>query len=338
MIAAASIAALVACSKTTSVYEDASEIGLAPVNYLTKANGAINSTTYPQDESFKVFAVHTPSENGTQFDAADKNFTVYLTDAEFVNKEKGATWGGKTPYYWPKTGSLFFAGYSPARAVRESASYEFATTPGLTMTGFTQGAYAKAGVAASADMVDLMWFDHTAVSANTGAPAVIFKHALSYLTMNFKSTDAHAGIFTLKKVTLKGVKMKGNFTSAAKSSWTFDPATNAESIVIFDAAEGQAMTATAFTADNLLIIPQGIEASSLEIQYEQKTPAQQTILNTQSFTLEGGDTAGDDKGNWLVGFHYTYNFTFTFSAQEEILLTPSVEAWSDATAQEIEVK
>lgn len=333
LIVAAAFAALVACSKTTPVYEDASEIGLAPVNYLTKANGAINNTTYPTDESFKVFAVHTSSDNATQFDAAAKPFTSYLADAEFVNKN-GATWGGKTPYYWPKTGSLFFAGYSPARAVRQSAAYSFETTPGLTLTGFTQGAYAKADAPASADMVDLMWFDHTATSANTGAPAVTFKHALSYLTMNFKSGETHEGIFTVKKVTLNGVKMKGDFTSSNKE-WN-TAAGQAESIVVYEGA--QPMTKTAFTADNLLLIPQAIQVSSLEIQYEQKTPAGQTILNTQSFTLKGGDTAGTNDTNWLLGFHYTYNFTFTFSAQEEIQLTPSVEAWSEAKGQDIEVQ
>lgn len=332
LFAAATFAALVACTKTADVYEEAGQIGLAPVNYLTKVDGAISGTAYPENESFNVFAVYTASDAGTLFQDAAKPLTAYLTNAQFVNK--GEKWGGNTPYYWPKTGSLYFAGYSPNRAVCQSASYNFEGTPGLVLTGFTQGEYGKAGNQPSNTMVDLMWFDHTQTSANSGAPAVTFKHALSYLTMTFKSTEEHKGIFTLKKVTLNGVKMTGDFTSNDKKWAT--TAAQTESLKIYDGT--QLLDATAFTADHLLLIPQEIVPSSLEIQYEQKTPAGELITNTQTFTLKGGDTSGETIKQWLIGYHYTYNFKFSFSANEEILLTPSVEAWSEAKAQDFVVE
>lgn len=338
LFAAAAIAAMASCTKTTEVvYEPTGELTLSPLAYVAvKANGPITGTAYPADEEFNVFAGHTAMDPGTAFANAGE-IKPYLTDVTFAKASNNAAWAGKTPYYWPKAGSLFFTGYSPARA-KGTATVDYTQeNAGITITDFTQGAYAAEK---NAEMVDLMWFDMTANSANSGAPAAAFKHALSYITFNFKATTEQ--LFNLKKVTVKGVGTKGTFTSKDRV-WT-EPTVDTE-ITIFDGT--QELTNNAFTRDNLLVIPQTIDAKAITIVYEQHSSAgsAETITVTESFELPGGDGAAPDTAKWLLGKHYTYNFTFTPGTgggedplDGQILLTPEVEDWVKVADKETEIK
>lgn len=326
----AALAAGVACTQTSVVYEDTAEIGIAPVNYtITKAHqGAITGTSYPTDEEFGLLAFHTTGDAGTAIGDVTEPMTTYLDDVRFVYLRDGI-WHGAPSYYWPKTGSLFFAGYSPAGATKTDVSYSFDdAAEGLTIDGFVQGDYNY--VVENNNMVDLLWFDCTPVSYNTGAPEVTFRHALSYITLAI-NTNIEEGLFTLKKVTLKGVDFTGTFTSS-DLAWT---GSNSKDITVFEGT--QAVVSEAFKLDNILVIPQGIDAKCLELVYEQLPYAgatSGTITNTQSLDLTGGDTAGDNTDKWLIGKHYTYNICFT---AEEITLKPSVEAWEEMPAGNIEL-
>lgn len=319
-ILAAVIAVLAACTKTT-VYDDTrNEIGISPVaGQVTKAYfGPVD--TYNDGETFGVFAQHTTEDAAESFSGGSGDLSPYLSNVEFIkDASEAGVWHGSTTYYWPKTGSLYFAGYSPFSA-SGTKDYSFErSTPSLTITNFTQGNYSSSPD--KYQMVDLMWFDATSESANSGAPNVVFNHSLSWLTFKIKCSDGLNDLFAIKKVVLENINQTGTFTSnGEKSKAVWNPVSNPQSITLYD--DTQTITSTEYIIDNLLIIPQATQ--NLIITYTQKAAAGTPDIE-QTFTtkLDGGDGASG-KENWMLGKHYTY--TIKFSA-DKIKLTPSVDAW-----------
>ena len=341
LIFAAAIAIMAACAKTQVVNEDSGEIGVSPVSYMSTKVGAVIGTAYPNTESFNVFACHTSGENGESFKTGDGTLTadadaLYLDDYKFVNDGTG-TWHGNPAAYWPKTGSLYFAGYSPADITKASATYDFnRIAPKLTITDFEQGGYNNG----KSSMHDLMWFDVTSTSANTGTPDVVFKHALSYITFSLSCDESVKGIYTVKNVTLKDIYGIGTFDSGTAPYWTFPGTTTKKSdLELYNDETGQAISDTPYILDNIPTIRN--QAASATVTYLQKASASEgagVIEITETFKLTGGDGESQNQENWLMGKHYTYTLNFTMDPSEEIKLTPSVnENWTDVTGSDIEV-
>lgn len=378
LIIAAVVAAMAACTKSQVVYEDSDqEIGLSPVNYTaTKTDfyGPVESTVYPHDEEFNIFALYTEAPSGTEFSKSGSyTSSMYLSNATFTARDN-IVWGGVTPYYWPKTGSLYFTGYSPATAPQTADSelpgYTF--NPGsneakLTFPNFLQGAYSYTdGTSTPSEdsytMVDFMYFDvapfTTSVNYSTGSGSgypVTFKHALSWLTFKFGvDRDQINGLFTITKVTLKQVKSCATFTSGAgdiypRPAWSGH--VKANDIVLYDNtvhnSKGSNVLTYAdgakFTIDDILIIPQAIYGYgengnyTLEVQYTQRAAAGEAAVQQipATFKLSGGNGEGENDSEWLINKHYTYNITFT--ADNEILIAPSVDEWDDVNKGAIEL-
>ena len=371
MIIAAAVAAMAACTKSEVVYDDTQdEISFAPVSYTaTKAPvyGPVEGTTYPRDEEFKVFSLYTESQPGTEF-SASTGTTAYFEDATFERRDN-IVWGGVTPYYWPKTGSLYFTGYSPAELpqsqyTKPSASYDKTNGSKLTIPNFAQGAYAYTdGETANPQysMVDLMYFDikptdKSVNNAGSNGVPVVFNHALSWLTFNFSTANKQINdLFTITKVTLKNVGTCATFTSGPTlgamlvPEWS-DPVWKKD-IVLFDnskvlAATGnvlsyydyQTETGNKFVIDDVLVIPQAIpnynKNASIEITYTQKAYATApAVEQTQTFQLKGGvaDSNGDGIDNTLAG-EWVINRHYTYNitfSASEILIAPSVALWQD---------
>ena len=364
MFLAAAVAAMAACSKSQVVYDDNDvEIGLSPVNYsTTKAQvpGPVEGTTYPSEEQFKVFALYTSSAAGTAFSSSE-NTTEYFSDATFTRRDN-FVWGGVTPYYWPKTGSLYFTGYSPAEFIlsdtrdRPSVVYDKTNGSKLTIPGFVQGQYKYTDGTATPEnysMVDLMYFDiypsdnSVNNAGSTGVP-VTFNHSLSWLTFNFSTADNFLNdLFCITKVTLKNVAQCASFVSGPTLGTTLIPKwinhTSSADIVLYDNTSDDskgtnklsyydysAASGEKFTIDDVLVIPQDVpgytENTTLEIQYTQKANADSPeVKQTQSFSLKGGVGVDNEfVDEWIINRHYTYNITFSAS---EILIDPDVAVW-----------
>lgn len=350
VILAAAVAAIAACTKSQVVYDDNDvEIGLSPVNYMNTKTvyGPYEGTEYSDAEQFNVFAQHTTSSAGTAFTDAE-NLTPYLVDVTFGKKGTSDYWGG-TPnaYYWPKTGSLYFAGYSPAGAVKESAGYSFHQTNGgvLTITNFEQGAYSWSGISNNADyqMVDLMYFDvhNTTESVNGGVHSVTFRHALSWLDFNIKC--AHNGLdnlFAITKVSLTNIRNKETFTSGygdsdnkwPKPTWTQND--GGKEIILYDNGAKDLTDSPIFQIHDVLVIPQKIDGV-LRIEYTQRAAADTpAISQVAELKLTGGDGSNNNTESWLINKHYIYNITFS---ADEILLNPDIVSWDEAIVDNIEV-
>ena len=328
VLAALAIAAMAACTKSNVQYEQPGEIAFQPVaQKATKA--AVVGAGYPRDEAynFNVWAwwgaPNAEAEDVSQFTKP------YIDKGEFKYKS-GNSWSGVQTYYWPTTGSLFFAGYSPADA-EGNFDYDLQTKT-LIVGGYVQSTELS-------EMKDLMWFEATDKSHDNndthGVP-VEFKHALSWLTFKFKIAEGNEPMWTVKKVTLTDIKTKAQFTAQKEGDskvWS-----NHKVGGNIDVYNGSRLVNTdGFSAETVgqevIVIPQScaFDAVKLVIDFEQKTYVNGVVIpHTKTLALTG---AGINYDKWEPGKHYTYTITFK---GEEILIAPIVDEW-DAVTTGVEI-
>lgn len=325
LFAAFAIGTMAACTKSVVQYEQSSELTLQPVaGKATKA--AVTTTAYPTGINFNVWAWWSDKVAGSTDLAAFT--TPYIVEGEFTARDN-ISWGGVTPYYWPTTGSLVFAGYSPADA--EATSFTYAGTT-LTINGYTQ----------SADIAqtdDLMWFDLTDKSYDQngtdakGVP-VVFKHALSWLTFKFNlKTGVTPENWTVKSVKLTGIETKADFTAEKGNNPAWANWAVPEEVEVYGGSETVQYTADGTvlesTPNGVVVIPQSCASADakLVITYDLKTPYGGT-LSGQEVTLDLN--AGADGNAWRPGKHYIYTIIF---GANEILIAPAVAEWTEVKVE-----
>lgn len=346
VFAVLAIGAMAACTKSNVQLEPQGELTFAPVTKkATKA--VVDGTTYPTDETFNVWAWYGRDPATT---SATTNFTTeYIVEGGFKNN--GGTWAGwkdgaHRPYYWPTTGSLFFAGYSPASAKDSADSFAYnLQTKTLTVTNYVQSNVISA-------TKDLMWFDATESydqeTAIHGVPAV-FHHALSWLTFKFKlASGAPADNWKITQVELKGIENTATFTSP--STWTEPTATGTTDMRVYFGSHPVTTTENILEDGSALVIPQSCaytnkttNDASLVITYDLKNPAYTVGSSTipewitgQTRTLPlNGTNVGNAWDTWVTGKHYIYTITF---GANEIRIAPEVGRWADPVTQDINVQ
>lgn len=340
------VAALAACTKSEVQYEPAGEISMSPfAQNRTKA--MVAGTEFPQ-ENFMVWAWYKQLPAGTTdiaaWQASAEAQQTYIDEKPFKPSATSGLWGGVTPYFWPKVGSLLFAGYYPATAeMAAKVSYEFTSSVNkMTVAGFTPGDYLTTGFVNNADdanhVEDFMYFNMTPSSCDgntvgaensvaTGSQIdVYFRHALSWISVvvaKAEGTPAGATItvnsvkFTDVKTTGTGVVDNSPAAPATNEiSWT--PTEAKTDVVVF---EGKKVLGTAETLEKQpVVIPQEM-AGKLVITYTVSSSDGSSFTETKEVELADID---EDNTSWLTGKKYTYSITIGTS---EILIDPVIADW-----------
>lgn len=339
LVIVSAAALLAACSKGSVVYDGDSEIGFRPVSkgLSSKAVYGPVGTAYDQNESFRVFAYHKvgggAGEDWTTFYGDGSNIATYIDNGTFAYNGTYLNWvGSPDAYYWPKTGYLMFAGYSPSSV---SGACTPGATPVITVAEFQQGAYDNS--TATNQMVDLMWFNanddgmssvNNSLSAGNTAIPVQFHHALSWLTFKFYSDID--GEFYLTGATLDNVNSKGSFSgSTAGAAWSGHD--SKVTYTLYSNAAGEVLDATGKTADNMLVLPYDFTSDdtyTVTVKFRQGGTDQ--LEQTATMTLNGSATK-----EWEAGKHYTYNILIS---AKPIILDPSVDDWNDQNVGDITVQ
>lgn len=326
------VATLASCTKDESFYtEQDSEIKLAPVaSMLTKAvPGAVDGTTYPADENFDVYAYWKNEGAGSSF---TEDATKYLGDpaagygVEFVKKGDWF-WGGTTPYYWPKNGSLRFAAYSPADLAHE-VKHDLASDT-YTVLGYTQPYN-------TANTFDFLLAPTSVSYTSTTAVDdvdIVFEHALSWITLQAKAKDAVAAdAFTVHEITINNVNTVADLTAAMPektwSNWATPQSYVVNSNV--DITIDETVQVLDKVANGTVVIPQA--TTTVTVKYTQNalegTPALENQEITVPLLLDGNNTP------WEPGKHYIYTLIFGL---DEILITPAVADWEDVNVPAADV-
>ena len=317
------VGAMVACTKSEVKYDDnASEISFAPVA-TTATKAAIDGNAYPTAIPFNVFSYYAVNvEPGQVTNSWDSFTTLYLNNKKFAhNPAVNLFTGAEHSYYWPKTGSLVFAGYSPCVDMIESTSQSYTFADKLSIVGYVQSEN-------TAVTDDLMWFDETDYSFRENVVPVTFKHACSWLSFYVHSNTPDAN-FRIKKLVLNNVQVKGDFYTKVNPTWDLRYEEK-KNVVVMDADVEVPSDATQLQIDDngVIVLPQ--PCVSATITYTMDNGAGVVIEQTQTFDL----SAGINGTNWLYSKHYIY--TIQFSAAE-IMISPSVTDWDDVNGDMVVV-
>lgn len=340
------VAALAACTKTSVSYEQPGEIALAPVTRANMTKAAITGTTFPTTNDMGVYAFYNAGKlAGTLKDVFLDGSAAYLNNVEFVNRTGSGNWGGSTSYYWPKTGSLVFAAYSPKAAdlAYDAAKDEFSTK---TETDYVQSADL-------AKTVDLLWSPMTDKSHDktTISVPMVFNHGMSWVTVQAVAANTESeGKFKVKSVKLNGIVNKGTFkTAGATIDWT--PSTATVDVKTLSVFSNEAYTeipkmTPAVVLENVekgtVVIPQSLgDAVTLTVVFSQVMPtgawsADQNLTFTLNKCKVGEPAVELNK--WDNGKHYIYTLNFNIkgaAGENEILIKPTLTDWENVTANGI---
>lgn len=309
-LAAAATIALSSCVKNDTVYTDAQTPMEFKAFNVASTKAPIEGTTF--DQNISVFAVY----NNTG--------KAYFPETTFEKKEAGR-WGGNPARYWPTTGVMDFAAYSPAEAGTATADY-------------TGGSINKISVvcADNDDQNDILYGDllDNVTCPQTTPVAMQFHHALAQIVLKFKQGQAAAANtyqITVKKVVLNDVVLGGtlNITPAATSTIEWEPKNTAIALQVNTANLTLTDDYAANTLQGVLLVPD--VQTKVTIIYD-ITIGGQTNEVVQNVDLK--DTAIDE-GNWLAGRKYIYNLNINL---KEIEFAPVVEPWDDAPEKDITIE
>ena len=275
------------------------EICMSPVlSDMTKARAEGDTHLYPDGDSFGVFAYY----NETQ---------AYLENHKFTSVS--GICAGDDPVYWPLSGSLIFAGYSPySESIDAGFDVETKT--------FTINDYVADGT------TDLMYFlpelsggEVVGYDKSTASVPVEFHHSLSCVSFEIVSSTPTDRV-VLKSIKLVSANRCGDFQAEYNQEgdvcgeWK-----NVEHIdgdlFAFDAkgGEGQLLSTTPETYD-VFVVPGS--ATEIIIAYD--------ILigdDVQSNTVS--INPADYFQSWDISKKYTYNVSI--SGFEPIIVIPEVE-------------
>lgn len=329
-LAIAAVAALASCSKSEATYDDVQkEISFSPVTKnITKS--MVTDNAFPISESFNVWAWYKQLPASTSIADWQAENTIdnqwYIVEKPFVNND-ATTWKGQTSYYWPKLGSLLFAGYYPT-SLEGNVSYEFENEiMGGDNKMVFSGIY-QSKVAATGYSEDIMYFNMTGVSSASGPVAVIFRHALSWITVNVKKS-ADAPKIVIDEIKFTKVNDKGTGTvdnSAANNEIVWVTEGNIDAETVFGNNVELATTDTKLVEP--LFIPQTM-AGNLVIKYTIYSSPTEFFTETYTASLNSFKTSeAAAMTKWEPAKHYTYNIEIGTS---EILIKPTVQTWDEVT-------
>ena len=288
------------CVETNGLDEvPVGEICMSPVlsdMVRTRADDS-NTTPYPDNQSFGVFAYYSQTEAG---DPWTGKIETYFENQEF--KKENSIWSGVDPVYWPFSGSLIFAGYSP---YDKDADVDFdAGRATLSITGFDADG-AK----------NLMYFlpeltngKYVGYGKEKSSIGVKFNHAMSCLAFSFSKGDGNKSV-TLKQVMLSSVKTKADFSVSASNpsepqwtNWTVE-----KDLVVWEGE--QILYATPFEI-KAYVIPGNATDIVISYQVDGESGVKEKALTPQEITA------------WAINTKNTYNITI--NSMGELVLTPTV--------------
>lgn len=328
LIIALGAIALVACTKTSVSYEQTGEIGFAPVVRKNSTKAAVEGTAFP-NQKIKVYGYYDNSMATGSSYSAGKFAVEYLPGVEFA--KKGATWAGATtPYYWPKTGSMLFAGYSPV---------DFA---GVTFTlASNKFSVAECPQPEFSATKDLLYAGYT-TSVLGGTAPMTFSHALSWVTIKAKAAAADQ----IKITNIKFVGLAAKAFSAGLPEWTVSG--TKEQLNVFAPTSAFAVPAAETLVESNencgLVFPQALEnAAKIVVSYEMNNGAGQWFAQAPfvaQLNLLTSNKGANTIDKWEAGKHYTYIINFSRieggpDSSNEITIAPTVNDWTPVTANGI---
>lgn len=183
---------------------DNTEISYQVISGRTKA-----LETYPTEVPFVSSAWYLPQ--GKKWDANKEDAQLYISSEVISYDDATNAFKAKTPYYWPKKGSLTFMAYSP-----ESAKIQITKDKGVKVTGWATNGSDKRIDLMVADIVK----DKSANGTSYGMVGVpiVFRHILSKVAVTaFIEKEEQGKEIFLNRIIFRNVYGEADFNG---SEWT----------------------------------------------------------------------------------------------------------------------
>ena len=183
---------------------DNTEISYQVISGRTKGP----SETYPTTVPFVSSAWYLPQ--GKKWDAHKADAQLYISSEVISHDDATNKFKAKTPYYWPKKGSLTFMAYSP-----ESAKIQI-TKDGVVVKGWATNGSDKRIDLMVADIVKDKSANGTSYSM-IGVP-IVFRHILSKVAVTaFIEKEEPGKEISLNRIIFRNVYGEADFNG---SEWT----------------------------------------------------------------------------------------------------------------------
>ena len=273
---------------TLADWTDVSADGTGEIQFTAdvKDSGISNATSLANGDSFSLWMTKKGDE-----ELKESDFGSIATTSEF----NGSAFVNGTKIYWPNGSDYYYF-----RALAKHTDTK--TLDAVTEKKATQG-------------IDLLWgttaahigyAESAAINPRTGDVPMVFKHTMSNVVIELKTTDDDASKVTLTDATV---------------TLTYLYTDGTISIATGDIAHGENLTKTALdkstSFDNLIMIPQTISNDAkLIVTLSDKT--------TYSLQLNQCKNGEDAISEWVRGNKYTYTITLQ---KEAMKFRALVEAW-----------
>lgn len=336
------VAAVIACSKTDIEYTMSEEIQIVPVNEnVTKS---VMAGTKFMGQKFNLWAWYqeTPAAadmigtwQGGFAQGSTTPTIVYINEKPFEERDASRNlWGGVTPYFWPKTGSLIFAGYhAPDLTEEDDVTYSFdATNNHMSFNDVQQQKMSAEGY-----NEDIMYFNMTTSSYNSksGEVNLAFKHAMTWITVTVckKANPEIPATIYMHDVYFTDVKPQGDGTVENQDNivWTAEGTAadlnvltggNVELKYNITGTDGnRTIESVIETLDEYIIVPQAI-SGYLKVRYTVESTDGSNF--TETYTVDLRSLKENTQTAWEPGKHYTYNLQI---GTDELLVSPVVTEW-----------
>jgi hypothetical protein len=239
-----------------------------------------------------------------------------LENVKFIHNGDNK-YGGEQPAYWPLSGSLVFAGYSPYYPDSGSVSATFdAETKTLSISNFV-----------SDGQTDLMYFlpalsnsgNYVGTLDKNNSVSANFLHALSLISFEIKADQLDDGRVTLKTVTLKNANTKGNFSATCASSsgagtLTWKNQTKTSEYAVASSSLPIALSSSSAIATQDLFVPGSNLTNSpvVEFKYDityNTVDGSGTVVTVTKEDITSSFTIKDYTAEWEAGKKYVYAVT-----------------------------
>ena len=229
-----SVSLLAACSRIEHVSDvQQLEIAMSPLaSANTKAVAGVITAGYSEDETMGVFSFYSKLKEGQPW-TSETAVSDFFENAEFEFKPGFQDWAGVKPYYWPLSGSLIFAGYSPYRQLDGSQvqrpSYDvnenilsvesYKVEPYVSMTEAQM--YSTSTEYTNKCQSDFMYFlpeidasGNIVGSAKGKTYTAKFYHALAQVVFTVQAeTYEDVDYIRLRKIVLSDIASEGDFSA-----------------------------------------------------------------------------------------------------------------------------
>ena len=312
------------------------------VSTMTKVKTGEVNGIYSPSESFGVFSIYHENEftswaDGTAYIKGSK-FNGALDDSD--TDDLGGWSGG---YFFPKTGYLSFAAYSPFDAHRAATpgvgqgTFSYGVS-GLTITDFTVPAEL-------ADQYDLMYSNRLYNKRGNDGTGdgyegmdLVFQHALSAIHFQVQQKAAYSGYtIRLKSISLNDIRYKGSFSENITNENPTSFVSAPEWIPVssdyakYNIYSGN-LTLTQIGGSNYhtdfpgaILLPQSFTSSDtayITIDYSITPPSMPGSEISQTATVSLYKLSE----KWEMGKRYTYNISIGY---DTITISPTVLGWTD---------